>query len=402
MKADLSLAGRLFLLLSNALPALAVTALLPVLPTIEKSFSDTPASAAWTRGMLTSFSVATIIGSLCAGGLGARYGIRRTLLAALVVYAAAGVAGGLMPSLGALLATRCILGLATAVVGTLVVALTASSFDGPAMDKWMGRLAASATIGGLLAMPLSGLIGSLNWRLVFVVFLAALPLIGLLKYGFAAEQPARVVGSGQTASSALAAKAWILAPMAVGLGSVISATPMYVPFHLADVGSTSPNAIAFAMLVNAFAGVLGSLAYGTLRRRLSKPQIFAASLIAGAAGLVLVAYAQSYAGIVVALTLVGGGLGLSLPNLNAIAASIGTPEQAAKSIGLAMACFYAGGPVLQLGLETTSTTATAGTCLLMTSGLAVMLALLWFAANPLFRDPTPRGVSESIARSTNV
>jgi len=385
---DFNFMGRLFLLLVKILGAMAFTALLPVLPAIEAEFRDTPGAAALTRGLISSLSLAMILGSLIAGTLGGRFGIRRVLVVSLIVFALAGAAGGLASDLGILLATRLVLGLASAIIATLVLTLAARGFADAVRDKWMGWLAAAATIGSLVAMPLSGALGNFGWRYVFLLYLFALPLVLLLVAGIPADRPVDR-GPARTRDrdgERLPAVAWKLAPLAIGIGAIVNAAPLFIPFHLAETGAARPSMIAMAMLTNAFAGVIVSLAYGRIRRWLSMPHIFALSLLVGAAGLLFVGQSQSYALILLALTITGLGLGLMVPNLYAMAASIGTPAQTAKVIGLTIACLFAGGPVLQFGLEAIVGKAPAWTFLTIVAGLAVVLGLIWLAAAPIFRD----------------
>jgi predicted MFS family arabinose efflux permease len=383
-----NLTGRMFLLLVKILAAMAFTALLPVLPAIEAEFRDTPGAAALTRGLISSLSIAMILGSLIAGPLGGQFGIRRVLLVSLIVYALAGVAGGLANDLGTLLATRLVLGLASAIIGALVLTLAARGFADAVRDKWMGWLAAAATIGSLVAVPLGGALGSFGWRYVFLVYFFALPLVLLLVAGIPADRPADR-GSARVRDrdgERLPAVAWKLAPLAMGIGAIVNAAPLFIPFHLAETGATLPSMIALAMLANAFAGVVISLLYGRVRRWLSIPHIFALSLFVGAGGLLFVSQSQSYALILFALAVTGLGLGLMVPNLFAMAASLGTPAQTGKIIGLTIACLYAGGPALQFGLEAIVGKAPAWTFLTIVAGLSVLLGLIWLAAAPIFRN----------------
>ena len=140
------------------------------------------------------------------------------------------------------------------------------------------------------------------------------------------------------------------------------------------------------MLTNAVAGVVISLAYGRIRRRVSIPHVFTLSLCVGAVGLLLVSQSQSYALILLALTLTGLGLGLAVPNLYTLAATIGTPRQTAKVMGLMIASIFSGGPLLQFGLEAIVGKAPAAIFLIVVAGVAALLGVIWLAAAPTFRN----------------
>jgi MFS family permease len=390
-------AGRSFLLLVQILPAMAFTALIPVLPAIETHFRSTPDASALTRALVSSLSIAMILGSLCAGMLGARFGNRQTIFGALLVYAVAGGIGGLSPSLMAMLASRFILGLAAAVIATLSIVIVAQSFTSTERDRWMGWIAAASTIGSLTCMPLAGAIAGFGWRYVFLLFLLALPFIILGAIGLPHTRSAPPVeASTPVRSAGFPRQAWALAPLAIGLGAVMNATPMFLPFHLAEIGVNRPSLIAAAMLTNALAGTLIALAYGKVRRHLSMPRIFALSLIVGAAGLALVSLSNSYGVILAALCILGLGLGIMMPNLNGIAAAISTPEQAGKIIGLATACLFAGGPIVQFCLDMTINGEPASVPLMIVAIFALLLGLVWLAMDGVFQDraaPTPALVS---------
>lgn len=394
----LNTAGRALLLVGPVLPALAVTALTPVLPAIEQHFSNVDNAGPLVRALISSLSLAMIFGALVAGFLADRLGTRRVMVAALLVFGIAGTAGVALTTLPQLLASRVLVGLAASVAGTLIFALVAAGFEGPARDRWMGWTAAAGTIGSLLVVPTAGLIGNFGWRYVFLLHLLAAITIVLAFIGIrtadapvAAELPEQAVVSQP--KGGLPAQVWALIGLCAIGGAVINAVPMFLPFHLAHNGYGTPSSIAFAMLSSAMAGAIVCLLYGAVRRKLSNAMIFAIGFAVGGGALVMVSQSSSYEMIVVGLIINGLGLGITMPNMNAAAAAISPEAHRGTVIGLVNSAFFAGAPLAQVSLDLVASDKPPSMSIMLLGGLGCLLCVLWLALSrwmaPVDVQPVP-------------
>ena len=375
-------AGFAFLLLASVLPGLAVLVLMPVLPAIEAHFGGTPRAATLVRAFISSISVAMVIGPVAASALADRVGIRPILLLALAVYGLAGAAGFLLDDLVAILATRFAVGLASAATLTLSVAFLATRVEAAEREKWMGWIAAAGIAGSVLVAPLAGAIGSIGWRYVFLLHLVALPLAALAAIGIPPGQAAageRAQPQGTAGGARLPAGVWALMILAAGGGAVMNAVPLFLPFHLNEIGEGRPSQIAIAMMTSTVAGTI-SVAYGLFRRWLSMRLIFAAGLATSGAGLMILGAVDEFPLVLTGVLAAGMGLGIIVPNTNALAASISPPEQSGRVIGLVIGSFSLGGPFAQLVMELIAQGEPARTPILWLGGLSLGLSLVWLTA----------------------
>jgi MFS family permease len=87
------MAARLCLLLALPLSGMAQSGLAPIMPRLSEHFAAVPNADMLVRLMASGLSFAMIAGSLAGAMVGDRFGQRRVLIWALVVYGFAGTAG---------------------------------------------------------------------------------------------------------------------------------------------------------------------------------------------------------------------------------------------------------------------------------------------------------------------
>lgn len=97
----------------------------------------------------------------------------------MLLYALAGSSGLYAPTLGTLLLGRVLLGLAVGATMTAGSALVADLFAGQERARFLGLQSAFTSLGGVIFLPLGGLLAGIGWRLPFAVYLAALLLVPL-------------------------------------------------------------------------------------------------------------------------------------------------------------------------------------------------------------------------------
>ncbi len=182
----------LALCLAYFMVILDATIVNPALPTLAAEQHAGVAALQWVvDGYTLAFAAFLLLG----GALGDRVGARRTFLAGLALFAAASLACGLAPSVGALVAARVAQGLGAALAVPASLALLRVSFDDPARRaRAVGVWGAMGGIGAVTGSILGGLLTSgVGWRAVFLVNvpigLAAIALAA--RHAPAAPRPAR-------------------------------------------------------------------------------------------------------------------------------------------------------------------------------------------------------------------
>lgn len=176
-----------------ALPPLSIDLNLPALPGLAASFGAAPQAAAAT---LSAFMAGFALAQLVHGPASDRFGRRPVLLLGLAVYAAAGLACALAPTLPALVAWRAVQGAGAGAGLVLARAVVRDLFPDPARARvqfsYMNAVTQVAPVvapllGGLLLVAAGG-----AWRPIFAVLaLSGAALFAAVWAGLGESAPAR-------------------------------------------------------------------------------------------------------------------------------------------------------------------------------------------------------------------
>jgi MFS family permease len=137
----------------------------PLLPELAGSLQVTPDVAALS---LTTYLVPFAVLQLASGTLGERWGRRRSVRGAYLLYVAASLLCAAAPSIGVLLAGRAVQGVANAFTSPLLVAGLAEVVPAARLGRAIGVYGSLQSTGQSLAPLFGGLAGVVSWRLAFV------------------------------------------------------------------------------------------------------------------------------------------------------------------------------------------------------------------------------------------
>jgi EmrB/QacA subfamily drug resistance transporter len=138
------------------------------LPSIQSSLGFSSPDLQW---VVDAYAI-TFAGFLMLGGRAAdRFGQRRMLVAGLVLFGLASLAGGAAPDQGVLVGARAVQGFAGALMAATSLAIITSSFPpGPKLHRAIGIWAAMNGLGGAAGVLLGGIITEvLSWRWVLLI-----------------------------------------------------------------------------------------------------------------------------------------------------------------------------------------------------------------------------------------
>jgi MFS family permease len=347
---DLPLIACIAICMLGPLSGLAQTALPPVMPRIAEHFSYVANADILVRLMATGLSAALIIGALASGFLAEKFGQLRLLYTCLIIYALTGVASYFIDNLYVLVALRIVLGAVNSAAGVLATALIVTRLAEGKRESWLGYYVVFGSFGSLLWVTLGGVLGAIDWRLIFLLQLAALPAALFLKLTFPAE-----VQTGQTADEKKAVSGsgipWAMVLFGLICGAIGSSTFNYLPFHLDRIGLGDPAKIGPLMMVGMGAGAVFALAFGTIRKFASAIPVFVGGFVVTGLGLLLTLMTESYAMLFVTIAIYSAGFAVITPNLFAACAAA-TPEALrTRVLGFMRAGFYAGPLLAQVVLE---------------------------------------------------
>jgi MFS family permease len=252
------------LLLPGILAVMAVIALAPNLPQLSQAFAGEP-GARWLIPMIVTVpSLCLVLFSPLAGMLGDRFGRRRLLLWAMVVYSVVGCAPMLLDSLWAILVSRVFVGITEAAVLTLSTTLIGDYFKGAERDRWLGYQTAVASISSVALFAIAGALGQFGWRAPFAIY--ALPLLFVLLVMLFTWEPApqEAEEAGQAGDSAPVFP-WkrmggICAITLVG-SIMFYVVAIQASVALANVGLTDPKVIGGLTALSALGTPLGTILF---------------------------------------------------------------------------------------------------------------------------------------------
>ncbi|MEV7739545.1 MFS transporter [Streptomyces sp. NPDC088921] len=341
----------LFILSGNmVLDAIEVSVVLVALPTIATDLGLSIWAVQW---LMTGFALGFATVLLLGPRLTARWGLRRCYLAALLMFAAASVVGGLSDTFWILVASRVVKGACAALTAPAGLALIATTFpDGPQLRRAVSVYSLFGAAGFTLGLLLSGLLTPLSWHWTFL-FPGPVAL-ALLAWGLRVvphterRSPPRftvaLLRDGSLLRSTLGAAT---------LNGTYAALLLLTTFQAADRFGWHPWQLALALLPACLPLAVSVPFAGRLTARFGTAGPIAAGAAAALAGQLLLLtrpHPRSYAvGLLPTLLLVGAAFVLSFGALNLQA----TRGLAAQARGSAIPVYQTGvqlGGVLMLPL----------------------------------------------------
>ncbi|WP_274427315.1 MFS transporter [Chelativorans sp. YIM 93263] len=334
------------LLLLSALTIMAGATISPALPAIEAYFAGTPNAAILTRLVLTIPALFIALCAPFAGILADRYGRRPVAIATVLLYGLSGLSGIVLDSLTGMLIGRALLGIAVAGIMTTATALIGDYFSGSARDRFMGLQAAFMGLGGLFFLTGGGILAELHWRAPFLVYAVAFALLPALVLFI--REPVRTVAPVEHGKRERALGPIITLPLAVVLAAAVINSvvfylmPTQLPFHLQTLSASTPIITGATLGAMTLASSIMSLLYGRVRQRIGVSSIFAVGFAATAAGFTIVALANTSTAVIPGAVIVGGGLGLIMPNLGSAAMGLAAENNRGRVAGMLTACIFVG------------------------------------------------------------
>jgi MFS family permease len=333
-----SLPQGILLSLLAVLPTMGAVLIVPTLPLFEHAFAAVPGIALIAPAVLTLPALCIGIFSAFAGAAADRFGRRRLLLGALLLYAAAGTAPAFLTSISLIVVSRVLVGISEAVIMTCCTTLLGDYFSGSARERWLSYQSAVVAIGATLLFVIGGALGAFGWRTPFFAYAAALPLAAMV---FLALPEPR----GAASSAADRPFPWkpfrrfiVLAAFAA---IAFYAVPVQLGFILGGIGIASPPTIGLLAGFDSLAIAAGAVAFRFVSRFGGNTLVAAAAIVAGC-GFLVVAHATSLSPMVIGLAINGLGTGLLLPTLLAMAMEPLPFELRGRGMGIYMGAFFIG------------------------------------------------------------
>jgi MFS transporter, DHA1 family, multidrug resistance protein len=314
----------------SAFASLSIDTYLPALPSLERVFSTTSTQVQLT---LASFFVAFAMGQAFYGPIIDRFGRKRPLCAALLLYATASAGCALAWSIGVLVMMRFVQALGACAGGVIARAIVRDCFDAHETARIFSLLILVTGLSPMLAPILGGYVFvSFGWRAIFWL----LSLVGMI---FFAGVSLRLPETFYVDDNATLRFREVLTGygrlfvnphyMGYALAGAFCVAGMFAyiagsPFVFIELFHVRPNHFGWIFGMNAFGFVVASQFNARLVPRHGPAVLLKiANRVQTIAGLVLLAAALtgagSMAGIMVPLFVYIACIGFILPNSTALA-----------------------------------------------------------------------------------
>ncbi|MCO1335605.1 MFS transporter [Microbulbifer sp. OS29] len=337
--------ARITLLCLAALTIMSGATVAPALPALQLHFSDVPNSELLSRLVVSLPALSIALCAPVAGIVSDRYGRLRLLLASLLLYGLSGIFALLQENLIGILASRLFLGVAVAGTMTSVTALVGDYFDRQQRLNHMSQQSAFISIGGVVFLTLGGLLADIHWRAPFAIYAMALLLIPTVVLFL--WEPHRPHHAKQRVH--IAEKPGNQLPFSVLLAAATLNSlafyiiPTQLPFYLKNLGISTPSLIATAIAASNVMGAIASLLlYRRVGNLLGTLGVFIASFVIMAAGFTLIAISNTLAGVIIATSIYGLGMGTLIPHIFSTGLESAPESRRGRTAGILTAGIFIG------------------------------------------------------------
>lgn len=308
----------ILLLLPITMAVMGVVVLAPVLPRMQAHFHGVPGAEYLVPIALTIPALCIALLSPLAGVVVDAFGRRRTLIAALFIYAGVGMLPMLLDGLPAIIASRVLLGAMEAAIVTSSTTLIGDYFEGPEREKWLAYQTGVASAAAVVLFIVGGALGNLGWRAPFGVYgLSLLFAVGLLLWTW--EPHTRIHPEADTRASSDSRFPWAtllpLCLLAAFGGIMFFTVQIQLGYLLTNYYAIrSPGTIGLFTAVGSLSVPLGSFAFRRAARAPMPAQLLLSFGLIGVS-FVLMDHTSSAALLLVYVVVNQFGCGVLLPTL---------------------------------------------------------------------------------------
>ncbi|GAA3905676.1 MFS transporter [Streptomyces lacrimifluminis] len=390
------------LMAGSCLPILGAVLIAPVLPKMQDHFASVPGAKALVPLALTVPALALALLAPFAGVIVDRVGRKRLLVVATVLYALFGTAPLWLDSLGGIIASRALVGVAEAAIMTCCTTLIGDYYSGRQRVKYLALQTMCASASATAFFVIGGAAGSAGWRVPFWVYAVSLVLAPLMAVVLP-NPAARAAGDEAPAEAEVEARRPFPWRQLEGIcaltffGAMVFYTvPVEMAYLLDDLGVENPGVIGLATAIASASTVGGAITFARLKR--SPDPMLPAVLAVCAAGFGVMFLADSAPLLVIGAVVNCVGTGMLLPALLTSAMSRLSFEDRGRGTGLWTAAFFGGEfvcPLVLLAGES-AVGSLAGAVGLLGLAAALVAAGLW-AARRRAGAVDPRPLPEQLA-----
>jgi MFS family permease len=336
---------RMIVLLSAPIMAgMVQLAVIPAQTGMAAYFSAKGTDGAFAaQNVMTIAAPAMAFGAPLIGWLAGKLGKRNTLLAAMLIYGVAGMAGAYAPDLYSLLATRLILGIAAAGYVTIAVSFIGDYYPGEgARDRLLGWFAIVGGGGSLVVLFVAGLLTKMgDWHSPFALYAVPLPLMVMgffLIHDVKQPESAQAVAAGSDSIWG----AWGIYALITLIAISMYAVTIQGTYMMAENGVTDPSTQSNVMLFSTIGSMAGAYLFRFVRPALGFHMTLALTWAFLAVGNIGFPATASFVVLAACAGAVGMASGLMQPLTQTTVLNMVSPSASARAMGMALGCIFLG------------------------------------------------------------
>ncbi|SFV17279.1 MFS transporter [Pseudoduganella namucuonensis] len=321
-----------------ALIALIPMAAAPAMPAMAAHFAPGGDGALFAQLVMTIPAVLLILSATITGIVAERVGRRAVLLAALALFAAAGMAALLAPGAIMLIASRLLLGLAGGAILTVSFSL-AGDYPEAQRERILGFAGAAAAVAAMIALTAGGaLVDRFGWRGPFALYAASLPVLALAWGAVSESRAARHEHSLLSPLRLL----WPSYLLTIVLVIGVFLPGIQGPFLLQAEGIASAATQGVVIASSSLSAAIASASFGYLRRYLSIQALTLVTALCMGVGASAIFALHGALPIAVCFALIGIGAGLVEPVTLSLVLARAPKSMQPRAVGLVLSAVFLG------------------------------------------------------------
>jgi len=326
------------LLLLAMTTSMSNVAIVTALPHLKDHFTTVENIEFYSRLMLTIPSFVIAILAPILGHIIFKYGKKRSVVIALIVFSISGSAGLYLQTLEMLLFSRAIFGIAVATLMIVSTSLIGDYFKTEHRHKFMGYQSAFMALGGVVFVIGGGVLSDINWRYSFGIY-----LIGFILLPFVLTQIKEVIVNDNTSEEIeVDSNMYFIYFLAFFYMLIFFILPTQIPFLLIEKfnasGSFAGTIIALAFVSNAF----GAITFSKIKNKFSYSSIYLIGLFIIAIGFAGVGLVNNTYLFYITSPILGFGGGIMMTNITAWMLSKTSIKKRVKTSGYFTSAIFLG------------------------------------------------------------
>ena len=316
----------------------------PALPAIETHFKDTANVEILTRLIVTMPALFVLLFAPVAGALVDKFGKLKFLYPSILIWTLAGCGAAFVDNLYLILVCRAVFGIATAFVMTISTTLIGDYFSKGGKDRMQGALGLQNFVmafGGALATLAGGLLVTLSWRYIFLVYaFGFVILIANALYLFEPKFTRKKVAQAPVKMSFTPyLGAWFMG----FFGSVVYyLCPTQLPFYIRDYLGLDSTFVGVAIGIPPLTYGLCALFYKKMSLKFSLFSLYAFGMVLFGVGFLIIVFIHDFGALLVAMAIIGFGSGLVYINNSAWILKLAPQAVRGKVVGILSSCIFLG------------------------------------------------------------